>query len=158
MSIKKNINILVVDDDKMLADSLTEYLGKLGYNTSAVYDANEAIERFVQGNYQFVITDLVMFDMDGIELMDTIKSIDKNAIVIVVTGYASNESAVDAIKKGAYDFIPKPFNMKELEVVIDRALERYSIFRQIHTFRRMFYSLLIMLIIILAAILMFLLM
>lgn len=148
-----NIKILIVDDDKQFADILKEFITKLGYNAVVSYSGKEGLERFEQEDFQLVITDLMMPDMSGIELMEAIKKQDDRATVLVVTGFATIESAVDAIKKGAYDFIPKPFNMKELEIIIDRALERYSIFRQIHTFRRMFYSLLIVSIIILATIL-----
>jgi len=143
MTGKKDINILVVDDDKMLADNLTEYLTKLGYHASSVYDGNEAIDRFRQGNYQLVITDLVMPDMDGIELMDSIKRIDKVAMIIVVTGHGSIESAVTAIKKGAYDYILKPFKMEELDVIINRAFERHTLSKQLGLFRGLSLALMI---------------
>jgi DNA-binding NtrC family response regulator len=151
------IKILVVDDDRQLADTLQAFITKLGYKAVVAYGGREGLDRFEREDFQLVITDLMMPEMNGIELLETIKEQDHRATVLVVTGYATIESAVDAIKKGAYDFIPKPFNMKELEVIIDRALERYSIFRQIRAFRRMFYSLLTVLIIILAMILMILL-
>lgn len=83
-----------------------------------------------------VIVDLKMPDMDGIEVMETIKKIDKHATVLVITGYGTIENAVETIKKGAYDLIPKPVGFGELEVIINRALERSTIFSQLHKFRR----------------------
>lgn len=143
MNLKSEINILVVDDDIMLADNLNEYLTKLGYNASAVYHGKEAVERFRQGDFHLVITDLVMPDMDGLELMEAVKRIDKKAMVIVVTGHGSIESAVTAIKKGAYDYISKPFRMEELDVIINRAFERYRLSRQLGLFRGLSLALMI---------------
>ena len=135
MTINKDIDILIVDDDVMVADNLTDYLSRLGYRTFAVYDSNEAVEKFREGNFQLVITDLIMPDMDGIELIDRIKRIDKKAMVIVVTGHGTIESAVTAIRKGAYDYILKPFKLEELEVIITRALERQTLSKQLGLFR-----------------------
>ena len=147
--------ILVVDDDVQLADTLVEYLTKLGYQAEAAYSGKEGLNKFEQNDFQMVITDMVMPDINGIELMEAIKKLDDRTTVLVITGFGSIESAVSAIKKGAYDFIPKPFKMEELEVILERALERYTIFRKLSVFRRMFYSLLTIVIIILVLILMF---
>jgi len=106
LSHKKDANILVVDDDKVLADNLVEYLSKLGYQASQAYGGREALTMFEQGDFQLVITDLKMPEMDGMELLDAVKELDGRVIVMVITGYGSIESAVTAIKKGAYDFIP----------------------------------------------------
>ena len=132
---KKEARILVVDDDKALADNLVEYLSKLGYQTIAAYGGREALARFEKGDFQLIITDLKMPEMDGMELLDAVSRLDSRAIVMVITGYGTIESAVDAIKRGAYDYIPKPFKMDELEVIVNRALERHTLFRQLGVFR-----------------------
>jgi DNA-binding NtrC family response regulator len=132
---KKQVKILVVDDDKELADTLAEYLAKLEYQATAAYGGAEALTAFREGEYHLVVTDLMMPDMDGIELLGKVKQLDKKAIVLVITGYGTIESAVSAIKKGAFDFIPKPFTMEELEVIIDRALEQHHLFSQLGIFR-----------------------
>jgi len=122
---KKEAKILVVDDDKRLAYDMVEYLTKFGYQAAAAYGGREALARFEQGDFQLVITDLKMPEMDGMEFLDTVKKLDSR--VMVITGYGTVESAVAAIKKGAYDYIPKPFEMDELEVIVNRALERHTL-------------------------------
>ena len=82
-----------------------------------------------------VIADLKMPDMDGIELMEAVKAIDKKVVVLVITGYGTIDTAVATIKAGAYDFISKPFDLEALEVIINRALERHSLFRRLGMFR-----------------------
>jgi DNA-binding NtrC family response regulator len=126
---KKDARILVVDDDRHLADNLVEYLMKLGYQAVAAYGGREAVASFGKEGFHLVITDLMMPEMGGLEVLQAVKALDSRAIVLVITGYGTIESAVAAIKKGAYDFIPKPFKMSELEVIIARALERHPVFR-----------------------------
>ncbi len=111
---EKEANILVVDDDRQLADNLVEYLSKLGYQASPAYGGREGLKESQQGDFQLVITDLKMPEMDGMELLDAVKELDGGVMVMVITGYSTIESAVAAIKKGAYDYSPKPFQMEEL--------------------------------------------
>ncbi|RJR31853.1 MAG: response regulator [Desulfobacteraceae bacterium] len=132
---KKEANILVVDDDKQLADNLVEYLVKLGYSAIATYGGKEAIDRFTQESFHLVITDLMMPEMGGLEVLQAIKELDSRAIVLVITGYGTIHSAVSAIKEGAFDFVPKPFKMSELEVIISRALEHHALFKQLGVFK-----------------------
>ena len=143
LSNKKQAKILVVDDDKGLADDMVEYLTKFGYQAAAAYGGREALTRFEQGNFQLVITDLKMPHMDGMELLEAVKALDRRVVVMVITGYGSIESAVDAIKRGAYDYIPKPLKMEELEVIVNRALERHTLFRQLGIFRGLTLALII---------------
>ena len=140
---KKEARILVVDDDKELADNLVEYLSKLGYQAAPAYGGREALSRFEQGDFQLVITDLKMPEMDGMELLEAVKALDRRVVAMVITGYGTIESAVDAIKKGAYDYIPKPFKMEELEVIVSRALERHTLLRQLGVFRGLTLALII---------------
>ena len=136
MVLKKNdAHILVVDDDKRLADDLVMYLSKFDYQATPAYGGREGLDKFEQGDFQLVITDLKMPDMDGMELMEAVKALDSKVTVVVITGYGTIESAVEALKKGAYDFIPKPFNLEELELIVNRALERHTLFRQLGIFR-----------------------
>ncbi len=133
----------MVDDDKQLADNMVEYLTKFGYQAAAAYGGREALTRFEQGDLQLVVTDLKMPEMDGMELLDAVKALDSWVMVMVITGYGSIESAVAAIKKGAYDFVPKPFKMEELEIIVKRALERHTLFRQLGVFRGLTLALII---------------
>ena len=143
LSHKKDANILVVDDDKNLADNLVEYLTKLGFRAKAAYGGREGLKESQQGDFQLVITDLKMPDIDGMELLEAVRRLDSRASVMVITGYGTIESAVQAMKKGAYDYIPKPFKMEELEVIVSRALERHTLLRQLGVFRGLSLALII---------------
>ena len=133
---KSKINILVVDDDRQIADMLTEYLNaKKNNQATAAYGGREAFERFKKGAFQIVITDLKLPEMDGMELMETIKAIDSQVVVIVISGYGTIKSAVNAIRKGAYDFIAKPLELNQVQLVIDRAIENITLRKQLGIFR-----------------------
>ena len=140
---KRDARILVVDDDRELADGLVEYLSNLGYWAKAAYTGREGINRFENGAFQLVITDLKMPDMDGLALLEAVKARDSRAVVMVITGYGTIESAVEAIKKGAYDFITKPVKMQEFELLIDRALERHAMSKQLGVFKGLTLALII---------------
>jgi len=140
---KKDVRILVVDDEKAMADALVDCLSELGYSTVAAYGGHEGLSVFETGDFQLVITDLVMPEMSGMELLEAITRLDSRAVVIVMTGYGTVESAVAAIKKGAYDFISKPFKVDELKIIVGRALERHAIRRQLGIFRGLTLALLI---------------
>jgi DNA-binding NtrC family response regulator len=141
MIAEKEARILVVDDEKQVADMLVDYLSNLGYQTVAAYSGYDALSKFKDGDFQLIITDLKMPDIDGMDLLEMVKGWDKRAMVIVITGYGTIESAVEAITKGAYDFIPKPFKMEELEIIIERALDRYALSKQLGLFRGLLFCL-----------------
>lgn len=140
---KNDIRILVVDDDVEVADTVKEFLSKSGYSATAVYGGREALTRFREGDFQLVITDLKMPEIDGIDLLQTVKEIDSKVSVVVITGYGTIESAVKAIKLGAYDFIQKPLRLRELRIIVERALEKYSLARQLAVFKGLTLALLI---------------
>ena len=137
----RGVKILVVDDDKQLVDLFVKYLTKVGYKVHSAFNGKEALDLFKKDKYQLVVTDIEMPEIDGITLIDKIKAVDEYAVVIVITGYGTIERAVKAIKKGAYDFLEKPFNLEALEIVINRALERYFIHKNLRMFRRLFFLL-----------------
>ena len=112
--------ILVVDDEKPTADMLATYLEAVGYNTSAVYTAKEGLSSLKKEHYDLIVTDLMLSDMRGIQLLEAIRKQGKKVSVVVMTGYATIESGIEAIQKGAIDFIAKPFSCKDLETVIER--------------------------------------
>lgn len=140
---EEKVRIIVVDDDRSLADMLVEHLSRLGYRAVATYGGEEGLSCFKEGDFQMVITDLKMPGMDGMELMKEVKAIDKDAVVLVVTGYGTIEKAVEAIKLGAYDFISKPFDLNSLDVIIPRALERHTLSRRLGIFRGLTLALII---------------
>lgn len=136
---KTEPRILVVDDNRVLTDNLVEFLSKLGYQAFPAYNGNEGLTKFEQEDFQMVITDLKMPEMNGMELLDAIRKLDSDVNVIVLTGFGTIESAVQAIKGGAYDYITKPFKFEEIELIVNRAMEKHTIFRQMRRFRGMFF-------------------
>ena len=129
------MKILVVDDQQQVADTVVEIMSRAGYSATAAYSGMEAVNRFQEGDYQLVITDLKMPEVNGMDLLKTIKGIDAKVPVIVVTGYGTVQKAVEAIKIGAYDFIEKPVDREKLELIVERALERHNLFKQLGVFR-----------------------
>ena len=114
--------LLVVDDEESMRDLLSEYLTEYGYDVTCAANGKEALQLYQQGHFDIVLSDLFMEPMDGLELLKMIKEINPEAIFIMITGYPTIESSVEVIKKGARDYITKPFNIDEIKVKIDRAL------------------------------------
>ena len=139
----KDSRILVVDDDKEVADMMVTFLTRVGYHASAAYGGKEGVARFLEGDYQLVLLDLKMPDMDGLEALEIFKATQPQVAVIMVTGAGTIESAVASIKAGAYDFITKPLDFKSLEMVVERALERHGLIKQRGIFRGLAIALLI---------------
>ena len=135
MKSKKEGKILVVDDDKEFAQTLAEHASDIGYSVKVAHDGHEGLEMFRSDAFHVVLTDLKMPGMDGLELLHEIKRLEEKAVVVMITGYGSIEAAVKAIKMGAYDFITKPARLGEIEVVIDRALEKRHLVKQLDFFR-----------------------
>ena len=132
-------NILVVDDDESIRDVLTESITSLGHVVGTAVDGLDGVAEFKTGNYDVVITDLKMPRMNGLELLKEIKRIRMDTIILVITGYPTIDSSVQAIKMGAYDYITKPFRIEELEIVINNALERKMLGSQLKLFKGMFW-------------------
>jgi DNA-binding NtrC family response regulator len=140
---KKDINILVVDDEVELADTVRDYLSRAGYNVTSAYNGREALDKFHAGDFQLILTDIKMPEIDGLELLEAIKTIDDKVAVIVFTGYGTIKSAIKAIKAGAYDFIQKPMQMEKLPIIVDRAVEKVTLSKQLGVFKGMTLALLI---------------
>lgn len=116
--------ILVVDDEpNMLRLLKTILMDKTGYEVDTTNNPLEVGKMLPQGNYDLVVTDLKMPIVDGMDLIDIIKKIDPLIPVIVITAYGTIETAEEAIQKGAYDFITKPFRKESILITIKRALE-----------------------------------
>jgi DNA-binding NtrC family response regulator len=122
--------ILIVEDDPTVGESLRLLLKKKGYTISLAPNGKDALHVFRQGNIDLVITDLVMPKMDGIELLETAKSLKPEAEVIVISAQGTIEKAVQAMKLGAFDFIEKPINPKVISLIVERALEKQTLILQ----------------------------
>lgn len=116
--------ILVIDDEEPIRDSCTQILTKEGFQTLTAEDGTIGLEEVRKVKPDLAIVDLKMPGLNGFELLDEIREIDPELIAIVITGYANIESAVEAMKRGAYDFLPKPFAPDELRVIVRRGLEK----------------------------------
>ncbi|MBU0985043.1 MAG: sigma-54 dependent transcriptional regulator [candidate division Zixibacteria bacterium] len=116
-------NILVVEDKDSMRTMLTDTLHEEGYRVDAAADGRQALDLVNNKSYDLVLTDLRMPDVDGLAVLSGVKDIDVDTSVIVMTAYGTIEDAVAAMKKGAYDFITKPFDTEHLCVLVNRALE-----------------------------------
>jgi DNA-binding NtrC family response regulator len=116
-------SILVIDDKESMRTVLQEALSEEGYQVDAVKDGTSALDLARAKNYDLAITDLKMPDVDGLQVLSGLKQIDNDMSVIIMTAYGTVESAVSAMKNGAFDFITKPFDPDHLNVIVERALE-----------------------------------
>jgi DNA-binding response OmpR family regulator len=118
--------ILVVDDEKTVCDSIKKILSRKGYEVDNTLNADDAVQKIKDNVYDLVITDLMMPKISGMELLQIVKEHYPELEVVVVTGYASIDTAVEATKLGAADYLPKPFTPQELTEITKKALERRS--------------------------------
>ncbi|MCD6153548.1 MAG: sigma-54-dependent Fis family transcriptional regulator [Syntrophobacterales bacterium] len=118
----KKAKILIAEDDDLSRKNLAELLSEYGYDVQAVRNGKEAMETFPCDKYDLVITDLKMPHVDGLQFLEFVKEVNPENIVIVVTGYASVESAVEAMKLGAFDYMMKPLKDDIVQLTVQRAL------------------------------------
>ncbi|MEK6600003.1 MAG: sigma-54 dependent transcriptional regulator, partial [Deltaproteobacteria bacterium] len=116
--------ILIVDDEKGIRDFLEIMLKKEGYRVSSAPGGEEAMRLFNNSSYDLVISDVRMKGMGGVELLKSIKEINPETVVLMITAYASVDTAIDAMKAGAYDYITKPFKVDEVKHIIRNALDK----------------------------------
>ena len=119
-----NANILVVDDDPDIREVLKDRLESLGYNVFAGASGVEALEHLEKQNPQIVLMDIEMPEMSGLEALKEIRKRQIDITVVMITAHGTIERAVEAIRQGAYDFIPKPFEPDHIALIVQRALER----------------------------------
>lgn len=115
--------VLVVDDEKAMVLALKGLLTKEGYQVETASSGKEALERIETGNFHVVITDLSMDGLSGMQVLERARSIDPDLAVIMITAYGSEKVAVQAMKLGAADYLPKPFDNDELRVVVRRVMD-----------------------------------
>ena len=118
----KPIHILIVDDEPAVCNLLVSFLESLSYKVETAPDGLAGLDKYVRTHFDLVITDLSMPNMDGIELVKQIRAIDDEAVILLITGYPTIGSVVEAIKQGATDYITKPFTLDEIKIRIDHAI------------------------------------
>lgn len=116
--------ILVVDDERSLREVLSIMLKRAGYMVTEASDGDEAIGHVNKEIYDLVITDLRMPKADGMDVLKAVKSSSPDTVVLVITAFATSDSAVEAMKQGAYDYLTKPFQVDEVQLIIRNALEK----------------------------------
>jgi DNA-binding NtrC family response regulator len=128
--------ILVAEDEDLMRAIISRLLEESGYRVSAVASAEEALEAFAAEDVAVTLTDIRMAGLDGLELLDRVKDIDPEALVVVMTAYSSVDSAVSALRKGAYDYVTKPFVNEDLLQSVKNALRQRELFRENRLLRR----------------------
>ncbi|MEW6568937.1 MAG: hybrid sensor histidine kinase/response regulator [Chloroflexota bacterium] len=128
--------ILIIDDEEVVLDSCAQILEGGNYQLAAVPDGAAGLKLFEQLRPDLTFVDLKMPGISGFEVLENIAALDPSAVTIVITGYATVSSAVAAMKKGAYDFLPKPFTPDEFRVITQRGLERRRLLLETIALRR----------------------
>lgn len=116
--------MLVVDDEKFIRDILADFLGMEGYVVRTAEDGASAISELARAQYDLVISDLKMPKMGGLELLKEVSHTHPDTITVIMTGFGTVETAIDAMKRGAYDYILKPFKVEEIVHIVQRGLEK----------------------------------
>lgn len=129
------MHILIVDDDETQRSLLAGYLKKRDYTVTTAVSGLEAIEKNQVKGFDLAILDLKMPEIDGIETMAKMKEIDPETYFIILTGYGTVETAVEAMKIGAYDYLSKPINLDELELIVERIREEQHVHWELEVLR-----------------------
>ncbi len=119
--------ILIVDDEPIVQQSLAEWFRSDGYEVDSAGSAKEALRKVAEGRYDIALVDIKMPGMDGLELQSRLAEVEPDLTVIMITAYASVDSAVQALKAGAFDYVTKPFDPDELSHLVRRAIEHRSL-------------------------------
>ena len=130
MEAVEQVRILVVDDEEIIRNLLQDTLSKTGYKTKTAKDGQEAIELIENEPFEIIITDLKMPGMNGVELLQHVQKINPDICILIITAYGTVESSVNAMKLGAYDYICKPFELEEMKVIIEKAVERQRLLQE----------------------------
>jgi two-component system, sensor histidine kinase and response regulator len=128
--------ILVIDDEESMRDSCAQIITKLGCRVETVEDGASGLQKVRELKPDAIIVDLKMPGLGGLDVLQQVQLIDSQIVAIVITGYATVDAAVEAMKRGAYDFLPKPFTPDELRLILARALERRHLSLEAETLRR----------------------
>jgi DNA-binding NtrC family response regulator len=126
----KVLSILLIDDEPLIRLSMTDALKAVGYAVRAASTGHEGLDLLNQGSFDIVITDLRLPGVDGLDLLQACKQRAPRTEVILITAHGSVEAAVEAMKRGAYDFITKPFSMEELLLIVDRVAKVLALQRE----------------------------
>ena len=126
----QSIRCVIVDDDRAVGALLAELVGRDNVEVETFTDSRKAIESIAENPADIVITDLMMPGVDGLEVLSHAKETNPDVVVIIVTGHGTLESAIEAIKEGAYNYIRKPFKLQEMEICFNNAADKIHLVRE----------------------------
>ena len=129
-------SILIVDDDEVMQETLSDVFRKRGYEVIAAGSGSEAFSVIRRKIIDLILLDMRLPDIDGLEVLKKIKEFDTEILVIIMTAYSDVQTAVSAMKSGAYDYINKPFELEELKLLIEKGLETKSLINEVRRLRR----------------------
>src|SRR5512139_721987 len=133
---RTSAHLLVVDDDPVTIDLLNEVLSKEGYEVSTALSGEEAIAQGTDNLFDIIITDVRMGEKDGMEVLRFFKKNAPDTTVIMITAFGSIETAIEAIREGAFDYVSKPFKLDEIKFTLRRALEQRRLIQENRYYRR----------------------
>ncbi len=136
-------NILIIDDEEDILEVLSDVIKGWGHLPIVARDGKDGLEKFQKVPVDLILSDIKMPNLDGISLLERVRRSDRNIPVILLTGYPSVDSAVSAMKEGAFDYITKPVNLDELKIKIERGLERARLKQSMNFLKGVNWSLLI---------------
>ncbi len=131
-----SIRVLVVDDERDIREGSQRIIQRIGFEVEVADRGADALKRMEEKPFSIVLLDLKMPGMDGMEVLGRIREMDASVLVIVITGFATVETAIEAMKQGAYDFIPKPFEPDQLRIVINRTAEKIRLTHEAEALKR----------------------
>ncbi|MFM6926124.1 MAG: sigma-54-dependent transcriptional regulator, partial [Ferruginibacter sp.] len=129
-------NILIIDDEKSIRKTLTEILSYEGYKIDEAVDGEEGLKKFSEKTYDVVLCDIKMPKLDGIEFLDRSKQVNPDVPVIMISGHGNVDTAVEAVKKGAFDYISKPPDLNRLLITLRNALDKQSLVTETKVLKR----------------------
>lgn len=124
MTVPSKTSILILDDEPIVSKRLQPALEKKGYEVESYFRSADALDRVRRRDFDIVITDLKMEGVDGMQFLTEVKERSPHTEVIVITGFATMETAKESLRKGVFDFLAKPFKLGEIQEVIQKAEER----------------------------------
>jgi DNA-binding NtrC family response regulator len=133
---KERSRVLIVEDDDLARENLAYILSKEDYEIESVGSGPEALELIRAKDYDLILTDLRMEKVDGMEVLSQAKALKPEVEVIMITGYATVDSAIEAMKKGAFHYIPKPYKIEEVRAIVRQALEKKRLRDEVERLRR----------------------
>ncbi|MBP1636929.1 MAG: two component, sigma54 specific, transcriptional regulator, Fis family, partial [Acidobacteria bacterium] len=127
---RERTRILIVDDEEIVRESLSAWLEKDGYTLAAAQDGETALERVRNERWSILLVDLKMPGIDGLQVLEQARKLQPEAAAVIMTAYATVDTAVEAMKLGAYDYLVKPFDPEELSLMIQKIVSQQALVRE----------------------------